>query len=167
MTKKQKLRSVWRGMIQRCYNPKNPSYKYYGARGVGINGRWRRSFKTFYNWAIKHGYKIETLPNGMNKWTIDRINPYGGYEPSNCRWTTIQEQAKNKRIKMFNSLLDDHYDPTKVQIAHDNGLPKTYDQAYPLSKKDIKQMILNKATNDNPISRVVICDGTGTHILTV
>lgn len=29
--------------------------------------------------------------------TIDRINPYGNYEPSNCRWISNVEQQKNKR----------------------------------------------------------------------
>ena len=31
------------------------------------------------------------------KCTIDRINNDGNYEPSNCRWISMQEQNKNKR----------------------------------------------------------------------
>jgi hypothetical protein len=50
----------------------------------------------FYNWSIENGYKHELLPNGKNKWTIDRINPFGDYEPSNCRWVTMETQADNK-----------------------------------------------------------------------
>ena len=41
--------------------------------------------------------KEEILPNGINKWTIDRIDTNGNYEPSNCRWITIKEQSRNTR----------------------------------------------------------------------
>lgn len=31
------------------------------------------------------------------KLTIDRINNEGDYKPNNCKWSTLKEQANNKR----------------------------------------------------------------------
>lgn len=35
---------VLAGMLNRCYQPTSPVYKYYGGRGIGICARWRDSF---------------------------------------------------------------------------------------------------------------------------
>ena len=88
-------------MKARCYNENNPSYKYYGAKGVTICDEWQNDFMSFYNWAMDNGYTEEL--------TIDRINPFGNYEPSNCRWITIQEQACNKRDSKCNERYKQEY----------------------------------------------------------
>lgn len=84
-----RLYTIWSDMKTRCYNSNSPNYKYYGESGVLICDEWRNDFKSFYDWAMNNGYSEEL--------TIDRINPFGNYEPSNCRWATYEEQAKNKR----------------------------------------------------------------------
>jgi hypothetical protein len=84
-----RLYETFVNMKTRCYNSNNSRYKLYGGRGIKICDEWLKDFNTFYEWAIDHGYN-DTL-------TIDRIDPDGDYEPSNCRWVTWQTQQNNRR----------------------------------------------------------------------
>ena len=81
-----KIYGKWEGMVQRTQNPREKNYRNYGGRGILLCPEWR-SFLGFYTWAIANGYSDDL--------TIDRINWDGNYEPSNCRWITQEENAKN------------------------------------------------------------------------
>lgn len=83
---KTRLYRIWCGMRNRCYNTKNPDYKYYGFKGIKIEFK---DFFEFKGWAHENGYK-ENL-------TIDRINSGGDYSPNNCRWITINENSSRAR----------------------------------------------------------------------
>lgn len=79
---------VWVTMRQRCYNPNDRHYKWYGAKGVKVCEEWEKDVTAFYYWAISNGYR-----KGL---TLDRINVDGDYSPENCRFITMSEQQRNK-----------------------------------------------------------------------
>ena len=103
LSSKTRLYPIWSSMKRRCYSKTSNSYKNYGARGIKMCDEWlgEHGFEHFKEWALANGYKEETLPNNLNKWTIDRVDNDGDYEPSNCRWITAEEQQKNTRNNRF------------------------------------------------------------------
>jgi hypothetical protein len=77
----------WSAMIQRCTNPKASKFKDYGARGIKVCARWRKSFANF----------LADVGERPARKTLDRIKNEGNYKPGNVRWATPLEQQRNKR----------------------------------------------------------------------
>lgn len=84
---KPPLYSIWRGILDRCNNPRITGYKNYGGRGVRVCERW----STYANFEVDMGPRPSPLHS------VDRIDVNGNYEPGNCRWASSRVQARNKR----------------------------------------------------------------------
>ena len=77
----------WNAAKKRCYTRSNTAYRNYGLIGVKMCTEWVNSFEQFLS-------DMGERPEGM---TLDRINPFGDYDPSNCRWADRKTQNLNKR----------------------------------------------------------------------
>lgn len=78
--------NAFKNMHRRCSDPRDKSYKYYGARGISVCETWQ-DFEVFVA-------DMGLPPKGG---TIDRINNDGNYEKGNCKWNSAKEQNNNRR----------------------------------------------------------------------
>lgn len=73
-------------MRERCNDPNNNRYQYYGGKGITVCDRWD-SFENFLE-------DMGERPEGM---TLDRKEADKGYYKENCRWATPKEQQRWRR----------------------------------------------------------------------
>ena len=93
MSHSDPLYSTWKGMRQRCRDPKSKSYPRYGGRGISVCREWD-DFAKFRSWALEHGWQ-----RGLQ---IDRIDADGNYSPENCRIVTCKENNEHRGSRRDN-----------------------------------------------------------------
>lgn len=86
---------AWLNLKQRCFNVNNPDYQYYGGRGITVCDCWRDSFENFY---------ADMGPRPSQDHSIERQRVNGNYEPGNCVWALLVEQANNKRTNVHHEI---------------------------------------------------------------
>lgn len=93
--KRHRAYAIWHAMHSRCYEPTNPDFINYGARGIQVDYSWYKGnpagLKNFVAWFDSK--------NPAPDLSVDRENNDGNYEPGNCRFATAKEQAANTRPK--------------------------------------------------------------------
>jgi hypothetical protein len=80
---------VWWGMVRRCRDQNEKSFRFYGARGISVCEAWNRDFVAFFDWAMANGYDHHL--------SLERVDCKGNYEPANCCWIPRNDQQKNTR----------------------------------------------------------------------
>ena len=104
---------TWQSMLWRCYNKERKDYPRYGGRGISVCEDWKSSFENFLKYMGKK-------PKGMS---LGRIDNEDSYKPSNCRWETTQQQARNKSS---NRLLNfKGQDRTLVECSELTGIKRS------------------------------------------
>lgn len=83
----------WSGMLNRCNNPNNAFYEYYGGRGIKVCKRWTQFVNFFNDMGRKPG----------STYSIDRIDNNKGYSPDNCEWSDKTTQMRNQRLRRTNT----------------------------------------------------------------
>lgn len=79
--------NTWRAVVRRCTNPNDKDYYRYGGMGVTLAEDWLDYLK----------FRADMGEPPTDSHSLDRVDPYGGYNKDNCRWATVLEQNRNIR----------------------------------------------------------------------
>lgn len=109
--KVRKTYKAWNNMHTRCYDPKHKSYPNYGGRGVRVCERWLNNFDNF----------VVDMGLAPPHTSLDRYDTEGMYDPFNCRWATIKEQANNTRQNVY--VIFQGRKMTATQLAEKFNMP--------------------------------------------
>ena len=109
----------WCFMMGRCFDPRAASYRDYGRRGITVHESLRTPgayIAYIESLEVPAGLigNQQAIPGALlseehrgalyqkRKFSIDRIDNDGNYEPGNLRWATWMQQVHNQRPRMRN-----------------------------------------------------------------
>lgn len=76
------LYCVWSSMKDRCNNPHNKAWRWYGGKGIKVSQEWD-DFTVFLS---------DMQPTWQAGLSLDRRDSSKGYSKENCRWVTARSQ---------------------------------------------------------------------------
>ncbi len=92
------LKAAWYEAKRRCLDSQNPSYPFYGGKGIKFCEEWL-NFSVFSDWAVKNGYEKGKV--------LLRRNKDKDYAPRNCFWGNPDQistqNTYKKKLKKINS----------------------------------------------------------------
>lgn len=89
------LYAIYNGIIGRCTNPKHGSYGLYGGRGISLDPSWISNPLKFIEDVTS---RLGERPSEGH--SLDRIDNDVGYFIHNLRWSTQDEQVRNRRVTL-------------------------------------------------------------------
>ncbi len=103
---------AWQRMKQRCYYPQTLDFERWGGRGITVCDRWKNSFEAFLD-------DMGSKP--APRYSVERRDNDGHYEPNNCYWASPKEQARNTRRNRH--ITFDNQTMNVAEWADTTGLP--------------------------------------------
>jgi hypothetical protein len=103
--KKHAFYKRWNGMIQRCYNSKNPHYPDHGGKAIIVEHCWdRRNPDGVVNFIIWVEEELEKLPEELRlkPFKITRIDDTKNFCPSNCTLVSTAVCCQKRRTSVIN-----------------------------------------------------------------
>jgi hypothetical protein len=88
--------NTWMNIRARCLKKDHRQYPDYGGRGITVCDRWQESFENFIS-------DVGLKPGA--KYSLDRINNNGNYEPGNVRWATYKQQVCEQLGKEYKHVI--------------------------------------------------------------
>lgn len=132
-----KIYWVWADMVGRCTNPKHKWFRNYGGRGITVDQSWRY-FPNFYR----------DMGEPLEGYSLDRKNNDLGYNKSNCRWATKEEQANNKRSTVKHKVGEDTLTLREISNKYGISMGVLRRQVY-VKKRPVNDLVLEIYHNRN------------------
>ena len=140
-SKYHRIYNIWGGMKNRCSCKTSKDYNSYGARGIIVCEEWKKSYKSFKEWALQNGYDDSR--------TLDRINTFGDYRPDNCRWATPKIQNNNRRTNV--RIRYKGKSLTLAELAGETGIPRSTIK----DRKRAKGLIISELVKKQPDKKFI------------